>query len=678
MTESTLPDETAEKVRPNIVREIIGQNRFDDRIDTRSDLNTLEALQIIGRSIRQISSVKGLFGIKMVLELGLLIPGLYLPWLGKIVIDNVLQQRPFNTTEIAYPPFMQPVLTIVQDQDPLQIMLSVAIIYIFGMFLVGMRTGGLGARLHEGQDAATQAENQISASYSSGSGLLGLAAFMVGVRLTQRLANRLRKRLFERISRLPMVVLDDQRIGDSIYRVMYDVPMAPNLFHQLTTVPFLMVLNGAINLYILQYSYGDVSPELIWIAWATVPAAFVITFPFSGAIRRTSQNKRAAGSATTNAIEESVSNVAAVQSLDASNQQSSRFADRSEQSFLRERYYIAVVIVVSAIFAAISGIAGIYVTILVSNNVIDNVMSPGDFAVLVAVFWSIAMPAAYLGSYWIKIQDAIAAVRRVFFFMDFESEEDRTDGDICQTIDRDVTFKEVSFEYPNGTEALKNISLNLKIGDLVAIVGPTGSGKTTLAYLIPSLLQPTSGQVLIDGRDTRELSLASVRRHVSYVLQEHTFVSTTIRHNLLLANAEATEQDMFDALEMAGCTDFINELPDGLDTRLGRGGDTLSVGQQQRLSIARGLIRDTSILILDEPTAALDPQTEQTLLRSLHQASDNRLVVVIAHRLSTIRQADLIVFIEDGEIQETGTHEELMARETSAYREYVNLQSVAS
>ena len=678
MTESTLPDETAEKVRPNIVREIIGQNRFDDRIDTRSDLNTLEALQIIGRSIRQISSVKGLFGIKMVLELGLLIPGLYLPWLGKIVIDNVLQQRPFNTTEIAYPPFMQPVLTIVQDQDPLQIMLSVAIIYIFGMFLVGMRTGGLGARLHEGQDAATQAENQISASYSSGSGLLGLAAFMVGVRLTQRLANRLRKRLFERLSRLPMVVLDDQRIGDSIYRVMYYVPMAPDLFHQLTTVPFFMILNAAINLYILQYSYGDVSPELIWIAWATVPAAFLITFPFSGAIRRTSQNKRAAGSATTNAIEESVSNVAAVQSLDASNQQSSRFADRSEQSFLRERYYIAVVIVVSAIFAAISGIAGLYVTILVSNNVIDNVMSPGDFAVLVGVFWSIAIPAAYLGSYWIKIQDVIAAVRRVFFFMDFESEEDRTDGDICQTIDRDVTFNEVSFEYPNGTEALKNISINLKIGDLVAIVGPTGSGKTTLAYLIPSILQPTSGQVLIDGRDTCELSLASIRQHVSYVLQEHTFVSATIRHNLLLANPEATEQDMFDALEMAGCTDFINELPDGLDTRLGRGGDTLSVGQQQRLSIARGLIRNTSILILDEPTAALDPQTEQTLLRSLHQASDNRLVVVIAHRLSTIRQADLIVFIEDGEIQETGTHEELMARETSAYREYVNLQSVAS
>ena len=187
---------------------------------------------------------------------------------------------------------MQPVLTLVQDQDPLQIMLSISIIFIVGMVFLGMRTYGLGAGLHEGQDAATQAENQISASYSSGSGLWGLAAFMVGVRLTQRLANRLRTRLFERLSRMPMSVLDDQRIGDSIYRVMYDVPMAPDLFLQLTIVPFFMMLNAGINLYVLQYSYGDVSPELIWIAWATVPVAFLITFPFSGAIRRTSQNKR--------------------------------------------------------------------------------------------------------------------------------------------------------------------------------------------------------------------------------------------------------------------------------------------------------------------------------------------------------------------------------------------------
>ncbi len=678
MTDSIQPDTTNSETRSSIFQEVIGKNQFDDRIDTQSDLTTWEALQIIGRSLRQITAEKRLFSAKVVLELGLIIPGLYLPWLGKIVIDNVIQQRPFNTTEIEFPPFMQPVLNIVQDQDPLQIMFSITIITIFGMILLGMRTYGLGAGLHAGQDAATQAENQISASYSNGSGLLGLVAFMVGVRLTQRLANRLRTRLFERLSRMPMSVLDDQRIGDSIYRVMYDVPMAPDLFLQLTIVPFLMMLNAGISLYVLQYSYGDVSPELIWIAWATVPAAFIITFPFSGAVRRTSQNKRAAGSATTNAMEESVSNVAAVQSLGATDEQSTRFADRSEQSFLRERYYIAVVIACSCIFAAVSGLAGIYVLILVSDRIIDGVMSPGDYAVLIGVFYSIATPAGYLGAYWIKIQDVIAAVRRVFFFMDYESEEDYSGGDECTAIEREISFEGVGYTYPNGTRALIDIDLSFKFGDVVAIVGPTGSGKTTLAYLIPSILQPSDGRVLIDGRDAREFDVESIRRQVSYVLQEHTFLSATIRHNLLLANPKATDAQMFQALETAGCMEFIGELPNGVDTRLGRGGDTLSVGQQQRLSIARGLIRESQVLILDEPTAALDPQTEQTLLNSLRRAAENRLVVVIAHRLSTIRQADQIVFIEDGRVQEIGTHDELIARPTSSYREYVELQSVTS
>ena len=678
MTDSIQPGTANEESPTSIFQEVIGNNQFDDRIDTQSDLTTWEALQVIGRSLRQFAAEKRLFSAKVVLELGLIIPGLYLPWFGKIVIDNVIQQRPFNTTEIEFPPFMQPVLNIVQDQDPLQIMFTITIISIVGMILLGMRTYGLGAGLHAGQDAATQAENQISASYSSGSGLLGLAAFMVGVRLTQRLANRLRTRLFERLSRMPMSVLDDQRIGDSIYRIMYDVPMAPDLFFQLTIVPFFMMLNAGISLYVLQYSYGDVSPELIWIAWATVPAAFIITFPFSGAVRRTSQNKRAAGSATTNAMEESVSNVAAVQSLGATDEQSSRFASRSAQSFLRERYYIAVVIVCSCIFTAVSGLAGIYVLILVSDRIIEGIMSPGDYAVLIGVFYSIATPAAYLGAYWIKIQDVIAAVRRVFFFMDYESEEDYKEGDECTGIEREITFEGVGFSYPNGTQALVDINLSLKFGDLVAIVGPTGSGKTTLAYLIPSVLQPTAGRILIDGRDATEFDVQSIRRQVSYVLQEHTFLSATIRHNLLLANPTATDAQMFQALETAGCMEFVSKLPNGVDTRLGRGGDTLSVGQQQRLSIARGLIRESQVLILDEPTAALDPQTEQTLLNSLRRAAENRLVVVIAHRLSTIRQADQIVFIEGGRIQEIGTHDELIARPTSSYREYVELQSVST
>ncbi len=677
MTELASDDRGQRNAKPNIIREIVGQNQFDDRIDVQSDLTTLEALRVIGRAAQQLAAVKGLFGVKLVFELGLLIAALYVPWLAKVVIDNVIQQEPFGTTEIPYPFFFDPVLALIIDKDPMQIMLIVAAIYVFGLVLVGIRTNPLSASLLQGQDAATQAENQMSASYSSGSGLWGLAAFMVGVRLTQRLVDNLRTRLFKRLSHLPMAVLDDQRIGDSIYRVMYDVPMAPDLFHQITIVPLLMAINAIVNFYIMDHSYGEVAPELVWIAWATFPAAFFITFPFSGAIRRTSQNKRAAGSATTNAMEESVTNVAAVQSLGATGQQSSQFADRSEQSFLRERYYLATIIVCASILAGVAGIAAIYVTILVSDRIIDGVMSVGDFGVLFGIYSSIVTPAAYLGAYWIKIQDVIAATRRVFFFMDFESEQDSSEGHECVDIKKSVTFEQVSYLYPNGTQALVDVNLTLNIGELVAVVGPTGSGKTTLAYLIPSLLTPTTGRVLIDGQDVRDFDLPSVRRHTAYVLQEHTFLEGTIRRNLWLANPNATEPDILEALEMAGCMEFIERLPDGLDTHLGRGGDTLSVGQQQRLSIARGLVRHARVLILDEPTAALDPQTERALLASLQTVSSDRLVVVIAHRLSTIRNADRIVFMEDGRIQEIGSHDELMHQATSSYRDFVQLQRAA-
>ena len=661
--------------RQELLREIVGKNQFDDRIDIQSDITTLEALGVMRRALLLISSIRHLFSIKVMLEILLLVPLLYAPWIAKILLDNVLQQQAFNTTEVRYPPFMDPVLAMVIDKEPMQIMLILSVISVLGLLFFGFRIGGLGAYLLQGQDAATQAENQTSASYSSGGGFVGLAAFMVGVRLTQTLANRLRTRLFERLSRLPMSVLDDQRTGDSIYRVLYDVPMLPDLFHQLTIVPFLMFLNAAISLYVMQYSYGAVSPELVWIAYFTVPVAFFITYPFSGAVRRTSQNKRAAGSATTNSIEESVGNVAAVQSLGASDQETNRFAKKSAESFLRERYYIAVLIACVAIFGSVTGIAAIYVTILISNRVIEGVMTVGDFASLFWIYSSIVGPAAYLGAYWIKIQDVIAAARRVFFFMDFESEEDRSGGEECKDITHEIALESVNFAYPNGHIALRDVDLNFKIGEMVAIVGPTGSGKTTLAYLLPSLLSPTSGRVLIDGQDAAQLNLNSIRRHVAYVLQEHTFLSDSIRNNLLLANPSATDEQMWEALAMAGCMDFVEQMPEGLDTRLGRGGDTLSLGQQQRLSIARGLVRDSRILVLDEPTAALDPQTETQLLQSLQAASENRLVVVIAHRLSTIRQADQIVFLEDGMVKEVGNHDELMSHQSGSYRRFVDLQN---
>ena len=660
-----------------LLKEVVGRNRFDDRIDTQSDVTTAQALGVIGRSIRLIAEAKGLFAAKVGFGFVAVFPALLLPWMAKILVDNAILGEPFGITAVSYPPFMNPILDAVYGRDPLGIAMVLMVIYLALLVVFGGRSGGTGAALLEGRDAATQAENQISGGFSRAGGLWGLADFMVHVRLTQTLSNRLRSRLFDRLTHLPMTVLDDQRAGDSVYRVLYDTPMAPDLAYRVTSEPFFMLLGAVLNLFILQYSYGEVSPELVWIAWAAVPIAFVTTFPFSGALRRTNQNKRAAGSATTNAMEESMSSIAAVQSLGAGEQEKARFAERSQESFLRERYSIAVIIVAASVAGAVGGLAAIYVTILVSDRIIDGVMTVGDFAVLIGVYYGIAEPAGYFGAIWIKLQETVAAARRVFFFADYESEETRPGGRSLARVRQGVRMEDVGFAYPDGHRALTGVNLELRVGELVALVGPTGAGKTTLAYLIPALLRPTSGRVLVDGTDAGDIDLDSLRRQVTYVFQEHLLLPESIRENLKLADPQASEERMLAALETAGCMDFIDELPDGIDTVLGRSGDTLSVGQQQRLSIARGLLRDSSILILDEPTAALDPQTENRLVASLHRAAADRLVVVIAHRLSTIRNADRIVFLDEGRIRDIGSHDELMADPASAYREFVELQGGA-
>jgi ABC-type multidrug transport system fused ATPase/permease subunit len=210
---------------------------------------------------------------------------------------------------------------------------------------------------------------------------------------------------------------------------------------------------------------------------------------------------------------------------------------------------------------------------------------------------------------------------------------------------------------------------------VTAIVGPAGAGKTTLAWLLPRFLRPTRGRVLFDGEDVAGASLASLRRQVAFVFQETQLFDASVEENLRIGRPDATEAELERAAAIAGADGFIRALPDGWRTRLGRAGGTLSVGQKQRLAIARALVRDAPILILDEPTSALDPETERQLVASLREAARSRLVLVIAHRLSTVRAAQQILFLDEGRVVERGTHAELMARPGGAYRRFVELQT---
>ena len=645
---------------------------FDDRLDTDTRISNLEVVGILWRALKLVSRARGLFLGKIGLGFIARIPILYLPWLAKIVIDQVLLQEPFDQSEVPFPPHVAPFVDAIAGLSPMGIMAAVT--GLLFVLLIFFGSGETWARFSEGEDSATQSENAISEGGSGRSGIIGILETLVHIRMSQRLTNHLRTELFRCMGRLPMTVLDNHRIGDAVYRVMYDAPMLPRMCYRATLEPLFALVGAAISLYMIGYSYGDVAPELVWAAFAVIPAGLCITVPFSGISRRVQQESRAAGSATTNALEESLGNVSAVQSLGGMAREKERIDARSSESFRRYRFVKLVELIVGFTSFGAVVVFGFWAYVFITDQVIDGVLTPGDWGVLFGLGLSLGLTALGVGTFWIELQGNAAAVRRVFFFLDQEIEKPGGGSFRLEAFAGSVRIEGIDFTYPDGRQALKGIDLDLASGQLVAIVGPTGAGKTSLAYLIPGFIRPDSGRVLVDGRDIEEVDVDSLRDQVSYVFQEHVLMSESIRDNLLMVQPDATEADMLEALTTAGALEFVRALPDGMDTVLGRSGDTLSVGQKQRLCIARGLIRDTPVLILDEPTAALDPQTEIALVQALRDASRGRLVIVIAHRLSTIRQADRIVFLEEGEIRDIGSHEALMGDPASRYRRFVELQ----
>jgi len=647
-------------------------DRFDDRIDLATRITNLQALALIGRALVLLRNVKALFAVKMALAALALVPGLILPFLAKITIDQVILGKSFEDIEIPFPPHIVPFVDAVSGLSQMEIMLAVIGFTAVLLFLFGR--GGLFVWIGGGADSASTSELKLNAGRSAVSGVFGVVETWVNIRLTQRLANTLRTRLFNRLAQLPMSRLDDHRIGDSVYRVMYDAPDVPEISLGLTLEPIFTLIGVVVTLFLLQYSYDQALPDLVWVAGLLVPVGLLATLPASGLIRRVQQASRAAGTATTNAIEESMSNIAAVQSLGGMARDRERIEAKSDESYRRYRHVVVMQIAMWALSTVLTIGLGIYVAVSVLGGIIQGSMTPGDFGAVFGFALSIGGAGLAIGMAWINLQGNTAAIRRVFFFLDMEAEDTFERMGSLRPVRQGVRFEAVDFDYPNGQTALRGVDLDLRVGELVAVVGPTGAGKTSLAYLIPGFYRPTRGRVFIDGVDIHRVNLASLRRQVSYVFQEHLLMSESIRSNLLLVNPSASEAELRAACGTAGALAFIDDLPAGFDTVLGRSGDTLSVGQKQRLCIARGLIRNTPILILDEPTAALDPPTEHALVRSLRAAAEGRLVVVIAHRLSTIRRADRIVFLEEGEIRGIGTHDDLMADPDSRYRRFVELQ----
>ncbi|MEM7362748.1 MAG: ABC transporter ATP-binding protein [Pseudomonadota bacterium] len=649
-----------------------------DNVDVDTTLTVKEVLVILKRAFEYVWPVKGLFFLKFALMIGSLVPVLVAPWPIKILIDHVVLEAPLTETTIRFPPFIQPFVDAMVAADPSQLLFATVVVLVLLFVIFG--AGGsderfTGAFLAQGQDTATQSENMISAGWSMAGGLWGLIDLLCNIRLVQRVTNGLRTQLFRRLLRLPMRVLDDHRIGDGVYRTMYDAPAVQGVCFDLTLMPAIAILATGAAVYVMQYSFGPILPELFWLALLVLPLTLLTTVPLAGAARRTSQAARGAGSTTTTEIEEQMSNIQAVQSHGREDAERDQFESASNESFRQYRRFMAVTIGIEMASMLALGVIALTVVLLVTDSIIAGDLSPGDFMVVLGLFMAIAGASVTLGRLWVDLQGNVAGVRRVLFYVDIPG-DDALPGDQRPAAMREgIEFQNVSFDYPDGRRALSDINFSARIGETVALVGPTGAGKTTFAYMVPGFLTPTEGQILVDGEDIRGIDIDTLRGFTTYVFQEHLLMSDSIAENIRLGRPEASDDEIRQAAEISGASEFIERLPEGYDTALGRDGGKLSVGQKQRLSIARGLVRQTPVLILDEPTAAIDPDTEKAMMKALDAASDDRIVMIIAHRLSTIASVDRICFFDEGRIVEQGSHNELMSIDGGAYRRFVDLQT---
>ena len=305
----------------------------------------------------------------------------------------------------------------------------------------------------------------------------------------------------------------------------------------------------------------------------------------------------------------------------------------------------------------------------------SGTMTSGSFASFVASLLLLYRPVKSLGHALTGMQTTFVAMSRVFELFDLEPEiKDCENPKTLKGVNKEITFENIVFEYVKDTPVLKNINLTVPKGETLAIVGNSGGGKTTLVNLLPRFYDLKSGAIKIDGQDIREMSLESLRRNISVVFQDNFLYSGTIRENILMGNPAATEEQLNAAIKSAHLEDVIAQLTDGLETQLGERGLTLSGGQRQRVAIARAMLRNTPIVVLDEATSALDNESEAIVQKAMDNLMQNRTVFIIAHRLSTIKNADRIAVINEGELVELGSHDELINIEGGAYKALYEMQ----
>ena len=486
----------------------------------------------------------------------------------------------------------------------------------------------------------------------------------------QRVVIDIRGQLYRKFQRLPLAYYDKHRTGEMMSYISNDVAALQNAM-----VDKLIELITEISIFIGSLGmmfYLDWKLSLL--TFAVVPMVGQAMNIFGKKLKKSGTMIQERMADMTAMLQESLSAVRVVKSFVREDHEIKRYDQENERNFEAAMLNIRLM---SMLTPTVEFLAALAVTVIVwfgGYEVVEGRITAGALVAFLTYAVNLANPVKRISRAFGTMQQALAAADRVFAVMDLpETIADKLDAKPLPKVTGRVKVDNVSFSYNDEAPAVKNISFDVKPGQMIAFVGPSGAGKSTIANLLPRFYDVTEGSITVEGMDVRDVTLSSLREQIGIVPQETMLFSGTVWENIRYGRLDATNEEIVEAAKAANADEFIRQLPNGYDTKLGERGVNISGGQRQRLAIARAILKDPQILILDEATSALDTESEKVVQAALDRLMVGRTSFVIAHRLSTILSADRILVLDHGEIVEDGTHEELLVK-GGLYSNLYNIQ----
>ena len=480
----------------------------------------------------------------------------------------------------------------------------------------------------------------------------------------QLLISKLRVQVQRKILGLPISYFDNNKSGALVSRIMTDVEGVRNLIG----TGLVQLIGGSITSVIALVLLIKISPVMTLYVLLPVAVFAVIAMKAFGYIRPIFKERGIINAEVTGRLTETLNGVRIIKAFNAEEQENKTFENGVERLFDNVRKSLTSTSLITSASLFLLGMATLGIMGIGGYFMIKGEMTNGDFLSFTLYLGFMIAPIVQMSNIGSQLTEAFAGLDRTEEIMNMPPEEDSEKRTIAlKEIKGDIKFNNVSFAYQEGKEVLNNVTFDAPAGTVTALVGTSGSGKSTIAGLVATFLNPESGKITIDGVDLSEVTLSSYRKNLGVVLQDDFLFEGTIRENILFPRPNATEAQLLNAVKAGYVNEFTDRFEKGLDTLIGERGVKLSGGQRQRIAIARAILADPKIIILDEATSNLDTQSESLIQQSLAELMKGRTTFVIAHRLSTIRQANQILVIENGKIAEQGNHAELIAKEGRYY-----------